>query len=233
MTQSQLRDVTAGTPMGSRANFWFDEKPNSPPGYGDDADRDRGPEADDRQGQGTEWGTAHDFREGKSREEVVAHRLLRQSGTAMCATTAFHPPDRREQVLCAWLFDGLGTAHAIEHDEWALHHRNEEVELTEPCWTVAKDVPQGFADSEYGQYRHRSRLNKEAGYVTGGETTAVYIADRPLQDFLTVVSEACRLYNVRAEEAIQLLRFATKAKRAGDQRDVDILEEVICRITVD
>ena len=172
-----------------------------------------------------DWGVHHQFRDENDRNAIIAHRFLRESATMLCAETLFGSPNNggRTAELCAWLFDG----ECIDGRAWAMHHENCEIELTDPELHLGRTGSEEFGTQEYGQFRHRRRFNPLTGYITNGETTSVFIQDRPLEEFLDVVGTAIEIYDPRTPTADEVLARATRLKRKGESRDVDIMERVV------
>jgi len=188
---------------------------------------DDGVETPDR-----DWGSHHSFKD-YDKHEAIAHSLLRNSATMLCARTLFAPPNNggRLAELCAWLFDD----ECIDGHGDALHTDNRAVELTDPELHVPKNAGDQFGTHEYGQYRHRRRLNPETGYVSGGESTAVVIQDRSEEQFLALIREwldACHS-NLRDWKRQATIRYARRLKRGGDQRDVDVLTKIVTKVRTD
>lgn len=153
-----------------------------------------------------DYGHAHRFKPPQNRNALLAHKLLRDSATMYCAETLYGDPD----------------------DPWALHSENEAVELTDPEHHVPKGASSTFGSAEAGQYRHRARVNEEAGYLSGPEgTTSVVIADRPTDEFLDVVESAIRVFDPRPSVECEVRDRAGALKAAGEMRDVDVMERVV------
>jgi hypothetical protein len=114
----------------------------------------------------------------------------------------------------------------------ALHNENREVELSEPALHVPKDGGEEFGTREYGQFRHRRRVNEETGYVSGGESTGVWIQDRPTDEFMELVG--WYLHDVRDDIPPKLRNdaksLAKQLKVQGETRDVDIMTRVVQKI---
>lgn len=174
-------------------------------------------------GEGKEWGVAHDFREGTSKYAWLAHDIHKHVAPALCATTLLDPPDRGLEPLFAWLFDD----DPIESDPDALHHENRAVELGKPAVRVPKTGGDQWGNPDYGQYRHRRRVNKETGYVSGGESTGIYLGDIPAERFLAVVDTVLAVSNLPPRQRREIRQYASSAKRDGNKRDVEILERVL------
>ena len=184
--------------------------------YGhDDADGDGDGDGEDTSGH-RNYGTT-------SKADWLAHQLLRRTGRLLCATTLFAPPDRGVEPLFAWLFDD----ELVAHDPDAMHHENAEIELTDPIVRLGRIAGEEFGTAEYTQQRHRRRVNLEYGYLSGGESTGVIIADRPMDAFLEVVDIYLEIKSLDFERTAELRELARREKQAGERRDVDILARVI------
>lgn len=188
---------------------WFEQREYY--GY-DDADED-----DDRdRGGHCNYGTT-------SKADWLAHQLLRRTGRLLCSTALFAPPDRGVEPLFAWLFDD----EEIDHDPDAMHHENAEIELTEPIVRLGNIAGKEFGTTEYTSERYQKRVNPEHGYISGGESTGVIIADRPKAAFLEVVDIYLAMKDLKWSRAEQLREYAEAEKLSGEARDVDILASVI------
>lgn len=211
---SQSDDSPAPAVQYAPENWWYDQLGEHPGYQDDDADPDR------------DYGQAHSFLPGKTYEEYVAHDILRRTGRLLCATTLLDPPDLpggRMRQLFAWLFED----EHLEHDPTAMHHANAEVELSDPEVRVAKSAPGEWGFTDYRQSRHRKRVADESGYISGGESTGVLIADRPLPAFMDIVDVVLALSNLPPKQQTEVRQFARSAKQAGDEKDVDILAKVL------
>ena len=203
---------------------WFAQR--ELPGYEEDDETEETANDDYvAQGQGDEWGVHHDFTDGTSKYESLAHDCLRSVARLLCSTTLFKAPDRGLEPLFAWLLDDEDLVE--EHDPYALHSENREVELTDPELHIPRSMPDQWANVDYGQYRHRRRVNEETGYVTGGESTGVYIADSPEPVFMEAVEIFLIGQDFMERREQELRGYARSLKREGQLRDVDILEKVI------
>lgn len=182
-----------------RDNWWFDEA------------------SDDVVDDEPDQGLPNDRPDPNDPNEIVAHRLLIGSATLLCATTLRDTPYRSAlEVGCAWLFDG----DCLERDALAMHKENRPVELSEPCLRPPTETVR--------DQRHRKRVNDETGYISGGETTGVVIADRSLSEFIAVVNlwlESRR--DLRDQEKNEARQLAYRLKKSGELRDVDVLAKVV------
>jgi hypothetical protein len=203
---------------------WFESQ--SYPGY-DDTDSDADSEYA-AHGQGEAWGGAHDFREGKSKPEWVAHQLLREVAPKLCATTLFDTPDRNwGRHLAA---EGIDASPSWDHDSGAMHHQRGEVELTEPRHRIPKAMPAQWGQQDYGQTQRRKRVNETAGYLSGGASTGVYLPDVPLGVFVEVVDTYLALKELSERERDKVRQYAITEKRDGNDRDIDILKRVVAMV---
>jgi hypothetical protein len=158
--------------------------------------------------------------------KIVAFNLLRQSGTALCATTLKDEPwnGGRMAELFAWCFDG----ECIDGHAEALHHANEEVELSDPAVRLGIQSKFEYRAGEFGAERFRKRVNEETGYLSGGETTAIIWQDRPVEDFMAVVDIYLSARpNVRDSEKEVARGLAHHLKTERRMRDLDIMERVV------
>jgi len=174
--------------------------------------------------------TGHDpqpFDYKKERAAHVAHSYHRDNSRKLCPVTLFSTPDNQLAILFDWLEKGYSD---LEHDPFALHTHNHEVELTEPELHVPNDAPDWHADTEYGQQRHRSRFNPKHGHVTGP-----YLADLPADEFMAEVEDLLdfwsEAYSLGDGDRDQLRNRAKRMKHQGNHKDVDILEHLILEVT--
>jgi hypothetical protein len=176
-----------------------------------------------------DYGPHHDEYGGTSRAEWVAHGILRETARLLCARTALEDPyaggDLAEAVALV-LDDDPG--HDGRGDE--LHVDNHEVELSDPTMVLGRTAGEGWGIREYGQFRRRRRVNPETGYVSGGESTGVLIADRPLPEFMAVVDLVLMSNVTGPDEATEIREWARSEKCEGQQRDVDILSGVLAML---
>ena len=174
--------------------------------------------------------TGHDpepFDYKKERAAHVAHSYHRDRTRKLCPVTLFSTPDNRLAILFDWLEQGYSE---LEHDPFALHTHNHEVELTDPELHVPNDAPDWVGVEEYGQRRHRSRFNENEGYITGP-----YLADLDADEFMTEVSDLLdfwgEAYNLSDDDREKLENRARRMKHQGDHRDLDILENLILEVS--
>jgi hypothetical protein len=179
-------------------------------------DRDRADSDDDGH---------HQERAGTDRLEWVAHDILKSSARLLCATTLWDAPDRGWSPHMA----AEGVPDAPDHDPDAMHHERGEVELTEPRVALGKTAD-GWGTHAYGYSGHDKRVQPETGYLSGGESTGVVIADRPTEEFLAVVDLVVACRDLRRKTAEHVRAFAREQKAEGNARDVDILRDVLARI---
>jgi len=179
----------------------------------------------------TEEPTGHDpepFDYQAERAAHVAHSYHRDNADKLCPVTLFSTPDNRLAILFDWLEQGYSER---DHDPWALHSHNHEVELTDPELHVPHDAPEWVGVEEYGQQRHRSRYNEKFGHITGP-----YLADLPAEEFMAEVEDLVgfwgEAYSLDEGDREQLRNRARRMKHQGDHRDVDILESLILEVTM-
>lgn len=208
------------SPRYSRGNWWGDQE-------------DEGQEYDDpRDTPETNPGPAGHWRpDPNDPEKILAHKLLRETGTLVCATTLYDDAwnGGRTAELFAWLeADRDDDGNVIEvqlidgHGE-AMHHENGPVELTDPSIKLPKKH-EGRPDA--GCERHRRRINPETGYINGGESTATVIEDRPVDKFMGVVEDYLDLQRTFFEKDKKHIRdFARSLKCNQHNNDMD--DEVI------
>lgn len=198
---------------------WFTERDY--PGYGDSD------EANSRRdiGEGDDWGGSYEFRTGTTKEQWLAFKILQQTGRVLCATTLFDPPNRPDCALwtpaLAFVFDG----EQIAHDPRAMHHRNEERELSEPGIVNAKTASEAWGGVNYAG--ESVRVEEHAGYLSGGESTGCIIADRPHDAFMHVIDTILPLTNLTPRQQREVRTWMSDEKRQGDDRDVDLLEQFL------
>ena len=179
----------------------------------EDRDRETGP-------------TGHDEYPGTDRLEWVSHDILKQTARLLCATTLFGTPDRGWTPHMA----AHGIPDAPDHESTAMHHERRELELTEPRVAMGKTRGDAWGHREYGYTGHNERVTPETGYLSGGESTGVVIADRPTEEFLAVVDLVVSAHCLRPAEADEVRTWAKKQKAAGEDRDVDILAGVLAML---
>jgi hypothetical protein len=209
-------DSARDEPILCRDDDWWGGEPAAPAvDNGDDDDSD-------------EWGPHHTDYEGiNDPAKIIAHRLLKETASLICATTLFADPYNGGELAeaMAFVFDG----ETIDGHGDAMHLRNEPVPLSDPELHVPRDASDTFGTRTFGQKRHRRRVNERTGYVSGGESTGVVIQDRSLEAFISVVnlwleSHPAQLSDAEKQEARQT---AYRLKQSGDYRDVDALATVV------
>lgn len=201
---------------------WFEDRES--PGYGNSDEADARADI----GEGDEWGLHHDFQGGTNKHEWLAFKILKQTGRALCSTTLFRPPDRG---LGEWgdAFSLVMDGEPVDHDPAAMHHENHELELSDPTLRIPKTASARYGETDYGVFRTRRR-HTETGYISGGESTGIVIADRPLPAFMNVVETVLLLREAHlSERQLRDLReWAAELKRGADEtRDTDILAKIL------
>lgn len=175
-------------------------------------------------------GSAHEFTEGTHKAEWLAHKILKESGTLICARTLLDDPYApRSAVLIGWL-EGAPT-DAVTGDPGALHDQRGEVALTEPVVRLPAQASDGSrAVVAAANGRHRARVNDASGYIAG-EGTGALIQDRPAGEFMDVIEDllarAAFELGASASERRALRERARRLKRSGEWRDVDIVEAIL------
>lgn len=111
----------------------------------------------------------------------------------------------------------------------SLEEADEEIELTDPCLYIGRSGSEQSKPGEYGQQPRRRRYNPETGYISGGETTATVVADRPESEFLQIVDAWLEYLGHRlpAAHRDRLRQRALRLKRAGDLSDVTIMTKLV------
>lgn len=66
--------------------------------------------------------------------------------------------------------------------------------------------------------------------LSGDESTAIYIADIPLGEFMGIVDIYLSVQGLPPSQERQYREFALKEKRKGEDRDVDVLEKLIAAV---
>ena len=178
--------------------------------------------------------TDHDRVDPNDPAEIIAHKILRETATVVCATTLLDspkPPTRTAELFA--FLDGETW------DKYALHTENESIELTDPTIRLGQHAPDSTLVGEYGCERHRKRYNPETGYITGGETTGVLIQDRPRDELLSVIENWLRGVAARGDNGIREgdvdegLVYAERLKENAHHngfRDVDIMAKVVSKV---
>ena len=200
--------------LGARENFWGDDlSTDDDPNHDDDPDRD--------------YGLHHRFKPPQDKDAILAHRLLRESATMLCGETLRSAPYNggRLAELVAWCFD----EECIDGRGDAMHHAVEQVELTDPQEHIPRAASAEFGTSDSGQFRHRSRVNEETGYLSGhGGSTHVVIADRPTEEFMAVVDAAIQHFDPLTREARQIRNRAKSMKcDPSGKHDTEIMRAVV------
>jgi len=169
--------------------------------------------------------------------EIIAHKLLRETATILCAETYSGEPwnGGRLAEQFAWL-DG-------DHDNFernhAVHHTNRAIELTDPAVRLGQHDPDSSLVGEWGCERHRKRINAVTGYITGNETTSVLIQDRPLAELMVVIEQWLRGVAARGnsgltesdvQETLDMARGLKKNTHRNGMRDVDIMAKVVSKV---
>jgi len=161
--------------------------------------------------------------------EIVAHQILRETGTLVCARTLYEPAwnGGRMAECFAWLFED----ELIDGGQEALHHENRAVPLTDPAVKLPKRTAGDRPDT--GCERYRRRYNPETGYLNGGETTASVLQRRPCEEFMEVVDEYLGLQPFFDDEIEDLRQYARRLKgqqHHNGMNDEEILSRVIERV---
>jgi hypothetical protein len=219
-TQAQATATTEDSAARYAPHNWYGDDDDQEASYDDPEDNpERNP------GVGGTWRP-----DPNDPAEIVAHQILRETGTLLCATQLYEPPwnGGRTAELFAWLFED----ELIDGGEGALHRENRPVELSDPSIKLPKQTPGDRPDT--GCERYRRRVNPETGYINGGESTAIVIQRRPCDEFMAVVDEYLGLQPLFDREIEDLRQYARRLK--GQQHhngmsDKDILSRVIseCR----
>lgn len=195
---------------GNARNWWGEDRDNTPDRVGHD------PQPFDYQSEKASW---------------LAHGMLKDTAKILSATTLFetpyYPGGSKGQSI-AFVFDD----ECNPHNELAVHEENERCEMTDPEVHVPSEAPESWGEIDYGQSRHRYRVDEEHGYLG-----RIMIADQPEEKFLDAVYGlidwwAC-VKDLREQEAAKLRRDARRMKRSGDQRDVDIVEALLEDVMTD
>lgn len=160
---------------------------------------------------------------------IIAHKLLRETGTMVCSTTLREEPWNGGRM--AELFALLEGEEDEFERNYSMHHRNEAVELTDPAIKLPKKTPNG---PDGGCERHRRRFNPDTGYINGGETTTTHIQKRPLPAFMGVVEDYLDLQGeVLFESDKQDVRnFARSLKcdPENDDNDKEMMTRVVRKV---
>ncbi len=154
--------------------------------------------------------------------EIIAHRLLRDTAKMLCSETLFTTPaleGGHVEQLCRFQFQD--EEEWCEHNADAHHTENREIELSEP---EIRPPTETVRDQ-----RHRVRVNEEVGYLSGGHSTGVVLQDRSLEEFIAVLNLWLEGRNTDVPESIkaEARDKAYRLKREGEHRDVEILSEIV------
>ena len=149
--------------------------------------------------------------------EIIAFRLLRDTGTMLCAATLFGDPDRGWSNHLA----AEGIQYAPGHDPLAMHTERHAVELSDPAALPPTETVR--------DQRFRVRMNEETGYLSNGHSTACVLQDRSIEEFIAVLNLWLGGRNTDVPDSIKrdARNLAYRRKREGDCRDVDVLAEVV------
>lgn len=167
--------------------------------------------------------------------EIVAHKILRETGTMICAATLRDEPgiEGGETAALFAFLDGETW------DKYAMHTENKAVELSAPAVRLGIHDPDSSLVGEWGTERHRKRINPETGYLSGGETTGVLIQDRPTDELVSVVEDWVRGVAARdgnglteddVDEAVAYTERLKENTNHNGMRDVDIVEKVVAKV---
>lgn len=162
-----------------------------------------------------------------------AHQVLRGVADKHSATAKHGSPDRGWPAAFGLVFAHLdGVSLVRDHDPLAIHTERCDVELTEPIVHVPKIGPKTHGDIEFGQYRHRRRVDPEHGYIGG-----VAFDDLPICEFLDVVEIVLETIQSRhgyAQRRIDAwLGLAKDLKQDPTMSDQDVLTAVLTEIYLD
>jgi hypothetical protein len=169
--------------------------------------------------------------------EIIAHKLLRETATVICAATLQDDTWNGGRMAELFAFH-LGQEDDFERNH-AIHHQNEAIELTDPAIRLGNHDPNSSVVGESGTERHRKRYNALTGYISGNETTRVLIQDRPLEDLMIVIEQWLRGVAARSEfgiserevdECLNLARGLKKNTHQNGFRDVDIMAKVVDKV---
>jgi len=218
-TQPQLvaEALSEDVSLGDRSDWW---------GESDDTDTDTN--AVDNE-------TDHERVDPNDPAEIIAHSILRETATMICAATLKDDPG----------IEGGRTAKLfafLDGETWnddALHTERKAVELTNPAIRLGEHDPDSSLVGEWGCERHRKRFNPETGYISGNETTGVLIQDRPRDELLDVIEDWLRGVAARDDNGIREgdvdegLVYAERLKENAHHngfRDVDIMAKVVSKV---
>jgi len=207
--------------LGSRDNWWGDPRDNN-----DEVDADEDAERADP----------------NNPSEIVAHRLLRETATMICASTLRDDPTIDTEGLDRGQTQTTELFSFLDGETWndnALHTENKAVELTDPAIRLGQHNPESSLVGEWGSERHRKRYNAVTGYISGNETTGVLIQDRPLDELMVVIEQWLRGVAARGKkgltdstirETLDLARGLKKNTHQNGMRDVDIMAKVVEKV---
>jgi hypothetical protein len=120
----------------------------------------------------------------------------------------------------------------------SLNTLDQKTELSDPELYVPKTVDLGTRSLEYGQHRHRRRINEETGWINWGETTWTDVPEVDGQTYMQAVHNylwrngvqvtniedwlayARRLFNDQQLNSKEALATFIRKKRAYDQREI-------------
>jgi len=121
----------------------------------------------------------------------------------------------------------------------SLQTLNIEQELSDPKLYVPKTVDLGTHSLEYGQHRHRRRINEQTGWINWGETTHTDVPEVDFETYMQAVHNflwrngvqvtlvedwlayARRLFKDQQLNSKEALRTLIAKKRAWDRREID------------
>jgi hypothetical protein len=140
----------------------------------------------------------------------------------LCSETLFATPALEGghiEQLCRFLFEPAEEWR--EHNPDAHHTSKREVELSEPCLRPPTETVR--------DQRHRVRVNDEVGYISGGHSTGVVLQDRSLENLIAIVNLWLTGRQADVPDSIKqdARDLAYSMKREGDDRDIEILSEVV------
>lgn len=158
------------------------------------------------------WGTDHEYADPtdtpetnpgvggmwrpdpNDRHRIIADRLLRETGTLLCATTLYDRPAPESTSTIAQLFAWL-EGEPIGDVDGTMHKENRPIELSDPELRLPQDDGLGTAP-------HARRINPEHGYISG-DSTATIVQDRPLDELMDVVEVFFGLEEISSIESEQ------------------------------
>lgn len=101
-----------------------------------------------------------------------------------------------------------------------LRERDEEIELSEPCFHLPKQTDRGTHFVEYRQHNHCRRINEETGYINWGETTSTALPQVDFETYMQAVENYLfdRLYDDTGEKIVlterEIKRMQARKRRA-------------------